>query len=712
MQSLAAILGTAFDVAVVLLGFGLVVLVHELGHFFAARWAGIRVLAMAIGFGPALVSYRRGVGFCRGSASARLASGQLQPPADATALGHTEYRLNALPFGGYVRMLGQDDLHPAATSTEPDSYQRCPIWKRMIVISAGVVANVVLAAVVFVAVFTIGLEVSPPQIGAVLPGSPASRAVPLNARELGIDEPGLRSGDRIERVNGRPPNSFNDLVLAAAMSRPGRPVQLTIRRDGLPDPIEFRIAPEPGSATGLLELGVEPPRSATLIELRSPAERAAWTQLAESIGLSGVEPGMTLVRVGSIEPVRSAQDLRRAMDQSGGEPVQAVFAGPAGRVSVALQPRAQLQRHLLARPGTSPVVVEHLLGLVPVLAVGPVGPADRAYRLGLRTGDVFVLVGSVEFPRPDQGAAEIRAHAGRDIDLIVWRRPPGAAEPVELSLTVPVTRRGMIGFPIWDTAETDTLLARPPAQLIDPRDGSSMTPPAAEVIRRPGSRLVAINGRPVTSLVAARQVLREATASAAAQGADATVTLTLQPPQSAATVEPPPRDEVTWHIPPAHVAALHALGWSSPLPLELFELEQTTLRADSPLSAAWMGLRETHRVMMTTYLTLARLFEGTIRVEHVKGPVGIAHLGTRIAERGPVWLAFLMALISVNLAVINFLPLPIVDGGQFVMLLWEQLVGRPIPVAVQNAISLVGLLLIGVVFVVVTYNDIANLLSG
>jgi regulator of sigma E protease len=68
-----------------------------------------------------------------------------------------------------------------------------------------------------------------------------------------------------------------------------------------------------------------------------------------------------------------------------------------------------------------------------------------------------------------------------------------------------------------------------------------------------------------------------------------------------------------------------------------------------------------------------------------------------------------MALISINLAVINFLPLPIVDGGQFLFLVYEQIRGRPVPIPFQNAVTMAGLVLIASMFLIVTYNDISNL---
>jgi len=116
-------------------------------------------------------------------------------------------------------------------------------------------------------------------------------------------------------------------------------------------------------------------------------------------------------------------------------------------------------------------------------------------------------------------------------------------------------------------------------------------------------------------------------------------------------------------------------------------------------------------VIVMTYVTLLRLFEGSVQVEHLRGPVGIAHLGTQVVDQGLIQLLFFLAVISANLAVINFLPLPIVDGGHAVFLISEWITGRPVSVAVQNVATLAGLLLIGAVFLVVTFNDIMRLVG-
>ena len=98
-------------------------------------------------------------------------------------------------------------------------------------------------------------------------------------------------------------------------------------------------------------------------------------------------------------------------------------------------------------------------------------------------------------------------------------------------------------------------------------------------------------------------------------------------------------------------------------------------------------------------------------LEQLHGPVGIVHIGTRVIDRGFMYLLFFLAMISVNLAVLNFLPIPIVDGGLFVFLIYEKIRGTPPSIAFQNGATLVGLLLIGALFIVTFYNDIMRLAS-
>jgi regulator of sigma E protease len=314
-------------------------------------------------------------------------------------------------------------------------------------------------------------------------------------------------------------------------------------------------------------------------------------------------------------------------------------------------------------------------------------------------------VGSIEFPSTAEGIREIRSHAGRKLRVAVQRAKGERWERVDLG-EVPVNSKGQIGFLAGDTLHESPLLSRPVARVLQNATAlHEVSTPASTLAITPGSTLVRVGDEPIATLSSARDALARYLASASLPaGGEVRVPLTIR----RAGVDSP-EETLEWTLNATDITTAASLGYTSRLPLEAFELERATLRAKDPFAALAMGLRETQRVMLTTYLTFARLAEGTIRVEHLKGPVGIAHLGTLVAGRGIIWLLFFLALISVNLAVINFLPLPIVDGGQFLMLLYEAIRGRPVPIVIQNGVTMLGLLLIGSVFLFVTYNDIRNL---
>lgn len=698
MNEALSIAGTLLDLLLVIAGFGFIIFLHELGHYLAARWAGIRVLAFALGFGAAMASWRKGMGLRRGSGEAEY----LERVRAGTAAGisPTEYRLNVLPLGGYVKMLGQDDLNPGDVSTAPDSYQSCRPWKRMVVISAGVAMNIATAAVLYILVFMVGLRTEPARIGFVMPGGPAESTLAEGNPGAGA----LRGGDTVVRVNGRMPRSFNDLILAGAMSRRGDAVTLDIEREGSPA-LRYEIVPEVSEFTNLLDLGILPMLAPTL---RDPSSRAEREAIEKALAIvPGLRPGMRLTRIGADSDVEGAHELVAAMER--GEPVEVEFNGegvPAVRTT--LEPVPLLDAAIVELSDGAKARLDHLFGLTPVLRVGEV--EARAEKMGLREGDVFARLGGLEFPSVADGISEIRRNAGKNIPVVVRRETPEG--PAEVALSLSVTRsKPRIGFVPEDTAAESALLAASPERLTprDGGDGEPAFPAAAAQFRHPGAVIVGVGGTTVETLLGVREAVREQTRGSLATGSPARVELAVRQPGSPGTGE---SRTIAIDLSPDDVARVHSLSWRSPLPISAFDTLETMLVADSPIDAIGMGIAETHRVMLLTYATFARLYEGTVKVEHLKGPVGIAHVGTRIASKGPIWLLFFMALISINLAVVNFLPLPIVDGGQFIFLLIEQVRGRPVPIAIQNMATLVGIILIGSMFLLVTFNDIAGLFAG
>jgi regulator of sigma E protease len=194
MSHFGHLLQTLASFALVL---GVLVSIHELGHYAAARWAGIKVEAFAIGFGPALKSWidRRG----------------------------TVWKICALPLGGYVKMYGMSpDARAEAEAAgeifnERDAYSSKPVGKRAIVAAAGPVANFLLAIVLFAALLaTVGKQIPLPVVGEVVANTAAAAA-------------GLQPGDEIRDVNGKPVATFTELRSVISDS-PDQELRLTVHR--------------------------------------------------------------------------------------------------------------------------------------------------------------------------------------------------------------------------------------------------------------------------------------------------------------------------------------------------------------------------------------------------------------------------------------------------------------------------------------------------
>ncbi|MBU0719398.1 MAG: site-2 protease family protein, partial [Planctomycetes bacterium] len=135
-------------------------------------------------------------------------------------------------------------------------------------------------------------------------------------------------------------------------------------------------------------------------------------------------------------------------------------------------------------------------------------------------------------------------------------------------------------------------------------------------------------------------------------------------------------------------------------------METKLLRGENALEAVQIGLQKTYYFILQVYQTMQRMFfSRSVGFENLSGPLGIVSIGGTIARAGLVEFLFFLAILSANLAVINFLPLPIVDGGLMVFLIIEKIKGSPVSLRVQVATQMLGLFLIVGVFMFVTYND-------
>jgi len=286
------------NVVIALLGLGLVIFIHELGHFILAKLTGMKVEGFSFGFPPTFLGIKRTEKGLRirilpmffrkrkERIDGQKADEQKQEIEEQEEVeeegglsfifgrpgkaGETEYRLSLIPFGGYVKIFGQEDIGKVKYSDDPRSYPNKPVSFRMMAIGAGVFFNAILAVVLSIIVFSIGINLMPPIIGGVLPGSPAAKA-------------GLKGGDEVLAVAGQSYNlEFNDVAMLVALSGKDKPVDLKVRHeDGSVE--DYQIVPqESDNGMGpIRQLGIKSASTLKIARLRDDDAK----RLASETGL-------------------------------------------------------------------------------------------------------------------------------------------------------------------------------------------------------------------------------------------------------------------------------------------------------------------------------------------------------------------------------------------------------------------------------------------
>jgi len=356
-----------------IVGIGVLVLVHEFGHFLFAKLSNVKVERFSIGFGPEIAGVTR---------------------------GDTRYSLCVFPLGGYVKMLGEE----LGSESAPDarSFLAQPFAKRALIFVAGSIFNILLGLVLFIAVFRMGITFPAARIGAVEFDSPAHYA-------------GLEVGDAVEEINGRGNVDFVDLQTAAALSNPGQTLKLRVLRDGRA--LSVTVRPEFSRSIGMGYIGVN--RYPTL-------EIGGFVRIdsrKSPVAAAGVPMGSVITAFNG-KPMTSWFDFERRAVANGLVPFKlTVRRGTAEQTFVITA---------LRNPGPLLGVFATMS-----TEVTKVVEDSQAAAMGLAAGDAIVGIGDTKaadlLGLRDEIAARIAKlpplkviRAGKELEL-PWTKPPESA---------------------------------------------------------------------------------------------------------------------------------------------------------------------------------------------------------------------------------------------------------------------------------------------
>jgi regulator of sigma E protease len=681
-------LNTVWTIAKVAVGLGFVIFMHELGHFLLAKWNGVKVEKFSIGFGPTLFGFRR---------------------------GETEYVVAALPLGGFVKMLGEGAEEQEKT-TDPRAYPNKSVGARMAIISAGVIMNVLLALFCFSYKYTKERIEIPAVLGAVSAGSLAY-------------EVDLRPGDEIVAIDGDAEPGFQDLKRKILFSADGQVLRVQVKRPGHEGLISCDIEPRRDPTNDAPAIGIAPAYSLEVADFDPPAgmeNPPAFTKLKGKERETKVD---VLVAAGPAgeKPVAltSVVDYDRLLDQVGDRPITHVIE--RRRLLPSGDQGDLLERFELVTPPNHHVDFGLRLDIEPINGIRRNSPADKA---GFRKGDRIVKVNGSADVDPLRLPEECYKSAGKAMTFDVERDDgnggrkthtlsvtpddtPPRASPATYGLPVlPGEAVDLAGLGVCYPVRTRVLAVRPDS-------------PAARAGLAPGDVINALTIPPKAKSEPTgfwawisrfwTWISRKLSWSKRGE------TFEFKDPSPGwyavfMELQTRPLQDIELTVNnasrPRRLTPEVNREWPYSWRGLQFIYRTRKLPPQNLAMAVQSGYEETVQTIAMTYATFRSLAQRRVGTKNLGGPIMIAQVAYTAAGMGWTELIYFLGFLSINLAVLNFLPIPPLDGGQMLFLIAEKVRGRPLPDSAVIVGSYLGLLLVLCLMVFVTYQDIFRLVVG
>jgi len=609
-----------FRLLQVVFGIGLVIFVHEAGHFLAARLCGVRVEVFSLGFGPRLFGWRRGA---------------------------TLYQVAAIPVGGYVRMAGEMGDGSGRPPRSDDLVSKS-VGQRFFIYSGGVLMNVLFALVVFPLVLASGVPTTEP---IVVPdkGSPAWQA-------------GIEPGTRVLSVGGDEVYDFWHIPSEVALAGRG-PIDFVVLPPGAGEPLTVPIEPVYSTDGGFRQVGVRQgfdPQLRLSVDEHGPAWEAGLRTDDRWLGVDGVPRGLPLV-----------EQIARAFGD--GEP---------RRVHV-LRDGQELAFDVTPTPEPSEPS-DRLFGITPLQnRVGAWRAGDpHLSRLGLVRGERLIAIDDHPIEQPDDVLDALLAPAADPAAPTVFRFRDEAGVEREARLAGRLDEEEAVrldGNLFLDHDPESSLVYVAPDR------------PAARGGLRTGDRLRAIG----TSAVSTWKTVYDQTRKAAKRSAVVVVAYERRAPDGSwargeALVEPEPMTQYDYGFGPRAAQGIY--------------------RTDSLGASISAGFDASWRFLTDAWLTLKKMLTQEVSTENMGGIITIGTVSYSFAAEGWAKLFFFLCMLSINLAFLNVLPIPVLDGGHLFFCVVEAIKGSPVSERTLGYSQVVGLVLILTLMVYVTYQDVLKIL--
>jgi regulator of sigma E protease len=696
-------------------GLGFVIFVHELGHFLVAKSCGVKCEKFYVGFDAFDIKIGDTVIIPRTLIKKRW--------------GETEYGLGILPLGGYVKMLGQDD-NPAKAAEErerslikkedaetadetafeldPRSYQAKTVWQRMAIISAGVIMNLIFAVIFAAIAYGIGVDYQPTIIGGTVPGGPAW-------------ERNLRPGDEVVAfgANGqeRPHMRFRDDFLSAVVyNGDKRDLTLKIKPYGTDSRELVNVRPRVDvvkqKASSVALIGVVSAQTLTLSDT-DPTVVNTSAHAASKDG-KGFLPRDHILKVAVVKDgqVVHEQDLPDV------QKLQEYLARHNTEV-VRFTVRRAVDKESEQDPASGEVVSFDVdpnplktVGLAmkfgPIVALQDGSPAVKA---GLQVGDQLLNINGEPVGDPLTLSQRLRKFAGDQQLLTVSFARGDETREVQIQPRLPYTSnfysQNLDQRIAIDELGISFVVTNEVAFVVPGSSADEQGMQAGDLITK-------------VEFVAADEEKRKFEAEKLGFRGEAQNHFDFSEVSNAWPLIL--TESIQHRLPDTKIIVEYQRGSGTELKKQQANLVATDStdtfldsrgiryspatemhRASSIKEAFSLGYRQTKEDATKIYGLLYKLLNGEVSPLNLGGPGTIAKAATHEALSGPAHILLFLTLLSANLAIVNFLPIPVLDGGHMVFLIYEAIFRKPISEKLQVIFSVMGLIfIVGLMLMVIS----------